>query len=122
MAYDIGGMILVLEGIGSLPDALLTNLAHDLWWSGRRERATCSATSKTWEKTRLAAAYSYPYRSPLTTCQVGPRQFPNIQSAGRPPCKVRITLSRMFAAVQKYLQNDLFSPVMSRDCSRRLVY
>ena len=73
----------MLEAIGSLPDAWLTELAHGSWWLGHRERATCSETSKTWEKTRLAASHSYSYRSPLNTCQVGPRQVPNIQSAGR---------------------------------------
>ena len=54
-AYYIGDMVPVLEEIGSLLAAWLTRLAHDSWWPGHRERATCSRASKTWEKKPLAA-------------------------------------------------------------------
>ena len=62
-AHGIEGMITVLEGIGSLPGALLTRLAHDLWWRYRRQRAACSGTSKTWEKMRVSAGHTYPNSS-----------------------------------------------------------
>ena len=40
----------MLEGIGGLPEAWLTELAHNSWWPGHRERARCGGASKTWEK------------------------------------------------------------------------
>jgi hypothetical protein len=56
-------MIPVLEEIGSLPDACLTDLARNLWWPARRKRAKCSGISKTRKKMSLAAGHTYPYRS-----------------------------------------------------------
>jgi hypothetical protein len=76
-AYDIGDVVPVLEGIGSLPDAWLTKLAHDSWWPGHRERATCSRASKTWEKMPLAACQTHrPKRisSVGARCRTGKRK------------------------------------------------
>jgi len=60
--YNIGDMIPVLEEIGSQPDTWQTDLPHDSWWLGHRERAMCSGASKTWEKMPLTAYQAHPPR------------------------------------------------------------